>query len=100
MSNMCIKTGCNIAFADSPHNVYRGDAYLFFDDTVIFRVRSPSFVPDADVDFIIASGVAVTELEGLIVSRTGNVTVNNTEIVDMWKRCYDDFILSIWENDI
>jgi hypothetical protein len=96
----CIKTGCNIAFADSPHNVYRGDAHLFFDDTVIFKVRNPSFIPDANVDFIIAAGSGIVELTDVIVARTGNVTVNSTEIVEMWKRCYDQFILEIWSNEL
>ena len=96
----CIKTGCNIAFADSPHSVYCGDAHLFFDDTVIFKVRNPSFVPDADVDFIIAAGSSVIELTDVIVARTVNVNVNNTEIVEMWKRYYDPFILEIWENEL
>ena len=97
MSNKCIKTGCNIAFSDSPDNVYRGDAHLI-EGIVIFKVRTPSYLPGTPVDFLIDSAANHIEITDVIAVKSNNVAVQSKGLIEMWTRYYDDDLLNSWLN--
>lgn len=77
----CVKTGCNIVFAHTPDNVYRGDAH-YYANVLVFRVWTPEYNPEATIDFIIEC--PSLELGDTIVSRIGGVALKSSAIREMW----------------
>lgn len=89
----CIKTGCDVVFANHPNCVYRADAF-YYQGKVLFRVRPSTFVYDANPDFIIFDGPVLEAPDTILVS-VEHVSINSKAVFDVVNKHYPDVALKL-----
>jgi len=82
--NLCIKTGCDVAFIDNPHEQMRADAF-YFNGSIIFRVKPAVYQPGGNIDFFISGNDYLGLSETLIVPEKAVLLVTQS-IQEMIKK--------------
>lgn len=89
----CIKTGCDIAFADNLTCIYRGDAF-YFEGIILFKVRVPTYQPHVKPDFIIDVECPFI-CDDILASKAGNIILKSQEIATSWLKYCPDMLTKV-----